>query len=89
LAGINESSSGYDTILIAPKPIERLSWCSAAINTPYGKVKSAWERDKKGSIKYTFTIPLGAVAKLRMENEEEKIVFSGNYSFTFPMTDNN
>jgi alpha-L-rhamnosidase len=89
LAGINEFSSGYDTILIAPKPIERLSWCRAAINTPYGKEKSAWEKDKKGKIKYTFTIPFGAVAILRMENEEEKIVSAGNYSFTFPLTGNN
>jgi alpha-L-rhamnosidase len=84
LSGINEFSSGYDTILIAPKAIECLSWCRAAINTPYGKVKSAWEKDKKGRIKYTFTIPFGTVAKLRMENEEEKIVSAGNYSFTFP-----
>jgi alpha-L-rhamnosidase len=80
LAGINEASAGSDTLRIAPIPVERLSWCKAATETPYGKVESAWERNGEG-IQYTFAIPFGMVAKITLVDEEEKIVPSGRYKF--------
>ena len=45
LAGINEYSCGYDTLLIAPHPIVALEHCKAGIETPYGQVKSSWKRE--------------------------------------------
>jgi alpha-L-rhamnosidase len=80
LAGINETCAGSDTLRIAPIPVERLSWCKAATETPYGKVESAWKKSG-GGIEYTFVIPFGMVAKIKLINEEEKIVPSGRYKF--------
>jgi alpha-L-rhamnosidase len=80
LAGINEACAGSDTLRIEPIPVERLSWCKAATETPYGRVESAWERNGEG-IQYTFAIPFGAVARIKLAGEEEKIVPSGHYKF--------
>jgi alpha-L-rhamnosidase len=83
LAGINESSPGFDTILIEPKPIEHLSWCRAETDTPLGKVKSAWVRRENGKIQYSVTVPPGATAKIRIEGQEEMVLHSGNYNFKY------
>ena len=79
LAGINEYSCGYDTLLIAPHPIVALEHCKAGIETPYGQVKSSWKRDNS-KIKYRFEIPFGAVARIKTGNGK-KIVPSGKYEF--------
>lgn len=81
LAGINELAPGCDTILIAPDPVGHLSWCSAGMETPYGKVESAWKKERNGHITYTFSIPSGMTARIRIGNEAEKVVSGGNYCF--------
>jgi len=79
LAGINEASCGYDTILINPRPIAQLNFCNAQIETPFGRVSSCWTRTDS-SIKYSFTIPFGATAILKIGNCEH-IVSAGKYEF--------
>jgi alpha-L-rhamnosidase len=71
LAGIQEASSGCDTILIHPHPIAQLNNCSAEIETPYGKIKSSWKREKT-KIKYYFEIPFGVEAKIKLPNQTQK-----------------
>ena len=78
LAGIGE---GNDTIRIAPKHVNRISWCKAGIETQYGRVESSWKKDETGNITYSFTIPFGMVAIIKLENETEKIVNAGTYNF--------
>ncbi len=82
LAGIRNISFGEDTILIAPEPIDRLSWCKAEIETPYGQVKSEWKRNES-NITYSFSIPFGMTARIKLKNEDEKIVNAGTYYFNF------
>lgn len=81
LAGIKELSAGCDTILIAPCPVERLSWCKAAMETPLGRVESAWIKKENGCVEYTFSIPFGMTAKIRL-GDEEKLV-SGGRTYCF------
>lgn len=81
LAGIREAAPGSDTILIAPKPVGRLSWCKAATDTPYGQLTSAWKRDENNNISYSFSIPFGMVAKIKLDHEEEKTLHAGVYDF--------
>ncbi|MDR0680427.1 MAG: hypothetical protein LBG15_01045, partial [Dysgonamonadaceae bacterium] len=78
LAGIQEASCGYDTVLICPHPILQLNRCSAEVETPYGKVKSSWKREN-AKIKYCFEIPFGMVARIQTEGEE-KIVSAGKHA---------
>jgi alpha-L-rhamnosidase len=80
LAGINEYSCGYDTILICPHPVLQLSHCSAEVETPYGQVKSSWKRENS-KIKYRFEIPFGATAKIKLPDKAGKVVTAGKYEF--------
>lgn len=47
-AGINtvESAPGYEKILIAPVPDERLDWLQATVETRRGSVSSKWSKEK-------------------------------------------
>jgi alpha-L-rhamnosidase len=56
LAGIQATESGYPTLRIRPAVPAGLSNASATINTPRGKVASAWRR-KAGKLVLTVTIP--------------------------------
>jgi alpha-L-rhamnosidase len=79
LAGINEYSCGYDTLLITPHPIDALEYCKAEVETPYGQVKSSWKRENS-KIKYRFEIPSGVVARIKT-GDEEKIVSAKTHTF--------
>jgi len=81
LTGINEGACGSDTLLIEPHPVASLYRAEAEVDTPYGRVKSAWEKDKEGKIKYSIALPFGSIAKLRLENEDEKTLSAGEYCF--------
>ncbi|MDR0745622.1 MAG: family 78 glycoside hydrolase catalytic domain [Mediterranea sp.] len=76
-AGIREETCGSDTILIAPEPIAGLTGCSATVETPYGTVRSAWQRSDDG-VNYRFTIPFGMVARLRLKNREDEYIQAGD-----------
>ncbi len=80
VAGISELSPGCGTVLIAPVPIKRLSWCRASRDTPYGTVVSAWKRDGDGIV-YELEIPFGMTAKVRLPGEEMRTLTAGSYRF--------
>ncbi len=71
--GPDHEDPGFHHIILAPKPDmrsdseipegqKRIEWARGTIQTPYGLLSSAWERDKNGKIKYTFTIPYNTTA---------------------------
>jgi alpha-L-rhamnosidase len=72
LAGINAYACGSDTLLITPHPIDALEYCTAELETPYGRVKSSWKRENS-QIKYRFEVPFGVVARVRVEGEEKMV----------------
>lgn len=81
VAGIGELLPGCGTVMIEPFPIERLSWCRASRDTPYGEITSAWKRNDQGDIIYELEIPFGMIAKVRLPGEEERILTAGRYCF--------
>ncbi|ANH81203.1 hypothetical protein A8C56_09600 [Niabella ginsenosidivorans] len=85
LAGINEAVSGYDTVLISPHLVENVTWCKASVETPYGRVKSAWQKEGNRQVTYKITIPFGAVARVRLQNQPEKLMSSGDYVFEYSL----
>ena len=61
--------------------VEELTYVKASYNSPYGLIKSAWERvgDK---IIYKVTVPPGATATLHLEGENTpKELIAGTYKF--------
>ena len=65
MAGMNpdHEDPGFHHIYLDPKVDDRMDWMKASIMTPYGKLTSEWEKDKKtGKMKYHFIIPYNCTA---------------------------
>ncbi len=61
VAGIELAEPGYKKIRFQPRPNKSLSFASANLNSPYGEIRSGWER-KTDSLVYTFTVPPNTTA---------------------------
>ena len=67
--------------ILKPHFVEELTYVKASYNSPYGLIKSAWERvgDK---VIYKVTVPPGATATLHLEGENTpKELIAGTYKF--------
>jgi alpha-L-rhamnosidase len=53
LAGIrpDEGAPGFKQIIIAPQPAGDLAWAEGSLQTPYGPVKSRWDRNGKRDLR--------------------------------------
>ncbi|MBD0255026.1 MAG: family 78 glycoside hydrolase catalytic domain [Cytophagales bacterium] len=69
LAGIrpDEGAPGFKRILIAPQPAGDLAWAEGTVETPYGPVKSRWDRKGNG-LTLNVTVPANATAQIRLPN---------------------
>ncbi|WP_282135224.1 alpha-L-rhamnosidase [Seonamhaeicola maritimus] len=63
IGGIAPLEAGYKVIRIAPEPREQLKSASASLNTPYGKVSSAWETEN-GAFKLSIIVPPNTSSKV-------------------------
>jgi alpha-L-rhamnosidase len=72
IAGIAPLEAGYKVIRIAPKPRDPLTSASAELETPYGKVSSAWEV-KDGTFTLNVTIPTNTSAKVIVPGAMEAV----------------
>ena len=72
-----EEKPGFDEIVIAPHPTDKIDSLSATFKTRFGKIESGWYHEK-GEIKYKITVPKKAVIIINgREYEKEK----GTYVF--------
>jgi alpha-L-rhamnosidase len=86
LAGIEPSKTGgagYRSITIRPNLPDRLDRVKAGIETPYGMVESAWQREQKG-ITFQVSIPANTSATIILPNGKSYSVGAGKYSYTIP-----
>ncbi|WP_309122648.1 family 78 glycoside hydrolase catalytic domain [Paenibacillus sp.] len=80
LAGIRPLTPGYDTILIHPCIPSALDWAEASVDTPKGRISSAW-RKEEGRLRLEVDIPEGTTAWIvlpsgatkRPEHERERV----------------
>jgi len=79
LAGIRPMASGFREVLIAPETIPQLSWLSASIETPYGRVSSEWSRMEDGNIRFVFCIPPNVVAKVNLPGRSAALYGAGSH----------
>jgi len=77
IAGIAPQEAGYKVIKIAPQVRQPLNSASAELETPYGKVASAWEV-KNDIFTLEVTIPPNTTAKVVMPGTAEFIEESNN-----------
>ncbi len=61
-AGIDYAAPGGRRVKLAPTPGPGLTWARASHLTPYGRVRSGWERLADGSTRVDVEIPVGVTA---------------------------
>ena len=67
-------------LLKKPNPTGQMTWAEGWYDTPYGRIESGWKRSG-GKVEYTFTIPEGCTATLRIPGVPEQELSSGHYRF--------
>lgn len=67
LAGIRpvEEKPGYEKIMFAPAPDQRIPWVKASLETDRGTVSSDYEKTENGW-RFTFTVPAGSSAEAEL-----------------------
>lgn len=81
LAGIAPAAPGFKTIRMAPVFPQGLDSLDASYETPYGTVKSRWQRNA-GQITWDITVPPNSKALIVLPSGEETHIGSGDYQFT-------
>lgn len=69
VAGIDLASPGYKEIKLHPQPDKRLAYARGKFETPYGAVKSSWER-KGGEMIVRVEVPVNTTALLQLPGAE-------------------
>jgi alpha-L-rhamnosidase len=65
VAGIQQTQSGWASVLIAPALLPGLSWVNATFDSPHGLIQSAYYRDiHGGTIQCTVAVPPGVTAEI-------------------------
>ncbi len=75
--GIKPLKPGFEEVLIAPKPTDKLSHLSATIHTRHGKISSKWYHID-GKIRYEIETPVNTIIII---NGTEHRVTKGKYIF--------
>ena len=81
LAGIAPETAGFKTIRMQPVFPPGMDSLNASYETPYGLVKSHWQREKN-TISWDITVPPNTRALVHLPSGEEIRVGSGDYHFT-------
>lgn len=76
---IDESRPAFENIIFQPITDERLDYVKASVETKKGVVSACWERNN-GKITYTFQVPQGCTADIRLA---EKVHSVGGGVHTF------
>ena len=82
LGGISPLKPGFKETLIAPDfMVNILNKVEVSHSTPYGPVRSFWQRNGDESIEWQVSIPANTKAVLVMPDGKRKKVGSGTYVF--------
>ena len=82
LGGIQPAAPGFKEIMLKPDfSIAELTEVNASHPTPYGLIKSQWQR-KNGKIEWHVVIPANTTATVCLPNGKQKRIGSGEYSFS-------
>lgn len=74
---------GYKHFILQPE-FETFRYAKGGIDTPHGRIESAWEREGS-QIHYTCTIPPNTSARVILAAEEQ-LLGSGTYEMTVPVS---
>lgn len=79
LGGIDQSvkSIGYSEAVIQPQMVSGINEVSASRNSPYGEIKSSWNRNKKSAY-FEVSIPFNSSALIYFPYQNGQVISEGN-----------
>ncbi len=82
VAGIQplDEGAGYRRFRVAPRPGGGLTWASAALESPYGRIESSWERDATGTT-FRVKVPPNTEAEIVLPDGQAMAVSPGCATF--------
>jgi len=78
----DETAPGWRRFILAPMPTGTLTSAETIFDSPYGRIKTAWQ-SKNGKVNLVVTVPPNTHAVLRLPGKSEEILGSGEYHFEF------
>ena len=79
----DEAHPGFRHFILRPEPdpTGQMTFARGHLDTRFGRIESAWERNKDGNVHYEFTIPQGTSATLILPGTEPQEIGEGKHSF--------
>ncbi|MDR3269607.1 MAG: glycoside hydrolase family 78 protein [Tannerella sp.] len=71
---------GYKSFIIRPQIVKECDWAEASVESPYGTIKSRWER-KGNNVALTVTIPPNSSATVFLPDKRPAEVKAGTHTF--------
>ncbi len=90
VAGIacEEGTVGYREVRFAPEYNWNLRECHGSYDSPMGVYKSGWKLLDPTTVTVHFTVPFGGCARVKLpySDEEEKVLYAGDYEYTYTLS---
>lgn len=86
VAGLAPAEPGYRAIRIAPLPMKGLEFAEAQFESPYGRIRTGWRRER-GSVIVEATVPTGVHAVVKLPGRDPFTVESGQHRWTLESDD--
>lgn len=80
-AGLRPLDPAYRRFRVAPLPGGGLTAASAALESPHGRIESAWQLTG-GRLLLEVVVPPGTTAEVVLPNGEADVVGPGRHTFT-------
>ncbi|MCD8013959.1 MAG: glycoside hydrolase family 78 protein [Lachnospiraceae bacterium] len=81
VCGIRQAEPGFRRAILEPHPDQRLGYVKGTLETAAGVYESSWSYDESGKVTYTFTVPFGAEAELRLPDGRTEVLTAGTSEF--------
>ena len=72
--GLALSSPGYQTVLVAPKPVTAIDACKGSIETGYGPLAIDWQLAESGDFTAKLKVPFGIEAQLQLPVTDASVI---------------
>lgn len=79
LAGIKDVREGYKTFTVSPRLDCGLEFVKVSVKTPFGLLKSEWNKNENNTFTVKVTVPKGAKAQIILQKAVNETVFGGEY----------
>ncbi|MCD7819044.1 MAG: glycoside hydrolase family 78 protein [Lachnospiraceae bacterium] len=81
VCGIRQAEAGFRRAVLEPHPDQRLQFVKGRLETAAGLYESSWSYDENGNVSYSFTVPFGAEAELRLPDGRTEVLTAGQWKY--------